>query len=493
MKPTNFLLIISDEHQRGVAGCYGNPLAITPNIDALARRGRVFDNAYTPSPICVPARGALAAGDWVNKLGYWDNAFAFHGEVPSWHARIRDAGGDMAAIGKLHFRSTQDDNGFSEEILTMHMMNNGAGDLIGSIRRPPPPPRAAMPALAAGVGPGECSYNDFDRNVAAAAVDWIRARADAAESAPWGLMVSFVRPHYPLTVPKKYYDLFDPDRMVVPDFYTGGRRERHPWVEELSETINYGDHFKDTSHIRRAIASYYALVAFVDDQIGAVLRALDDAGLTDSTRVVYSTDHGDNIGRRGLWGKSVMYEEAVAIPMIVAGPDVPPGSRSDAPVSLVDIYASALEATGIAPTEHDRRLPSRSLWRPEAIDANQRTLISEYHAMGSRSGCYMVRWSHWKYIHYVGHAPELFDLDRDPIELTDLAGRPECAAVVAEGLKRLREVCDPDATDARVFSEQEALLARYGGADAIIARGDVLYTPPPGEGPQLHWHGKAGA
>jgi len=176
-----------------------------------------------------------------------------------------------------------------------------------------------------------------------------------------------------------------------------------------------------------------------------------------------------------------MYEEAVAIPMIVAGPDVPAGSRSNALVSLVDVYASALAAIGIEPTPREQRLPSRSLWSPDAIDATDRTLLSEYHAMGSRSGCYMVRWGQWKYVHYVGHDPELFDLSEDPSETRNLAASHECRAVVAEGLRRLREICHPEATDLRVFREQEELLARYGGAEAIIARGDVLFTPPPGE------------
>ncbi|PZQ77649.1 MAG: sulfatase [Variovorax paradoxus] len=492
MKPTNFLLIITDEHQRGVAGCYGNEKAITPNLDALARRGKVFDNAYTPSPICVPARGALAAGDWVNKLGYWDNAIGFHGEVPSWHARIRDAGHDMVGIGKMHFRSMADDNGFSKEILTMHMMNDGAGDLIGSIRNPPPPPRSAMPALAASVGPGECSYNDFDRDVAQEAVAWLQARAAQQRDQPWGLMVSFVRPHYPLTVPQKYYDMFDPAEMSLPDFYAGTAGARHPWVDQLSKTINYGDHFKDSDHVRRAIASYYALVAFVDEQIGAVLDALATAGFTDSTRIVYSTDHGDNIGRRGLWGKSVMYEEAVAIPLITAGPDVEPGTRSSAPVSLVDVYKSALEAMDIAETAHDRALPSMSLWKPEEIPAD-RSIVSEYHAMGSQSGCYMLRWGRWKYIHYVHHLPELFDVSADPAEVNNLAQDPAHRQVVEEGRARLLAVCDPEATDKRAFEQQQSVLNEHGGADEILRRGDQLFTPPPGKGPTLHFAEKAPA
>jgi choline-sulfatase len=286
--------------------------------------------------------------------------------------------------------------------------------------------------------------------------------------------------------------MFDPADMSLPDFYAGEASARHPWVDELSRTINYGDHFKDADHVKRAIASYYALVAFVDEQIGAVLSALDDTGFTDNTRIVYSTDHGDNIGRRGLWGKSVMYEEAVAVPMITAGPDVEPGTRSSAPVSLVDVYRSALDAMAIPETDHDRSLPSMSLWNPDAIPAD-RSIVSEYHAMGSQSGCYMLRWGRWKYIHYVHHEPELFDVIADPTEVDDLSKKPDFRKILEEGRSRLFAVCNPEATEARVFGDQQDVLDSHGGADAILKRGDQLFTPPPGKGPDLHFADKVAA
>ena len=153
MQPSNLLFILSDEHRRDVAGCYGDPIAITPNIDALAARGARFRNAYTPCPICVPARAALATGRWVHQTRSWDNAAPYHGEPPSWHHRLRDNGHRVVSIGKLHFRATADDNGFSEEILPLHVLE-GKGDLIGMLREPPAA-RGSMPALAASAGPGE--------------------------------------------------------------------------------------------------------------------------------------------------------------------------------------------------------------------------------------------------------------------------------------------------------------------------------------------------
>lgn len=118
----NFLVIISDEHRKDAMGCAGHPIVKTPNLDALAARGTMFDAAYTPSPMCVPTRAALATGDWVHKTGHWDSATPYAGNPRSWMRQLRDAGKEVVSIGKLHFRSGHDDNGFTEEILPMHVV-----------------------------------------------------------------------------------------------------------------------------------------------------------------------------------------------------------------------------------------------------------------------------------------------------------------------------------------------------------------------------------
>ncbi|WP_126975844.1 sulfatase-like hydrolase/transferase [Frigidibacter oleivorans] len=484
MDAQNFLFIFSDEHRRSLTGCYGSEVIKTPNLDRLAARGAVFDNAYTPSPICVPARGALATGKWAHQGPYWDNVFAYHGECPSWHRRIREFGHRMDVTGKLHYRSDADDNGFTEELDTMHRLR-GTGDLIGSIRNPSPPPRLAMPALANGAGAGECTYNHYDRKIADNAVRWIAERAGNPDPTPWAYMVSFTRPHYPLTCPPEFLSLYDPADIELPAWYRGERHARHPWIEELSQTINYGDYFRDDDHVRLAIASYYGLVSFLDAQIGRVLDALSDAGLEGSTRVLYSSDHGDNVGDRGLWGKSTMYEESCAVPMIFAGPGIDAGRRISTPTSLIDIYKTAIEAMGHDVPAEDRDLPSRSLFDFLAREEPERVVFSEYHAMGSNHASFMVRSGSWKYIYYVGHEPELFNLAVDPYETTDLAADPGSKAVRQAFDAILRSICDPEATDLRALEDQRQMLDGYGGVAAVLARGDLLYTPTPGEEPKL--------
>lgn len=483
MQPKNLLFILSDEHQRDITGCYGDRIVRTPNMDRLAARGVRFTNAYTPCPICVPARASLATGRWVHQVRAWDNAQPWHGQIPSWHHRLRDAGHEVTSIGKLHFRATEDDNGFTEERLPLHVLN-GKGDLIGAIRTPPPK-RGSMPALRKSAGAGTSTYSDYDTDITVDACRWLAEAGGRRHDRPWALFVSLVRPHFPLTAPPEFFARYDPAAMPMPRLYDAAGRVKHPAITALRAIMDYDDYFEDEAAVRLAIASYYALVSFLDDNVGKILGALEATGLAADTRVIYTSDHGDNLGCRGLWGKSVMYEESAAVPFIVAGPDLTGGGVVDTPVSLVDCYRSIMEAVGCPVPPEDAGLPSRSFWDIAAGARPDRSVLSEYHAAASITGTFMIRHGRWKFIYHVGYRPELFDLDGDPGETTDLAERPDMASVLAECEGRLRAICDPEAVSAQAFADQAALIAAHGGSEAIIARGDYSYTPAPGEKPVL--------
>jgi choline-sulfatase len=218
----------------------------------------------------------------------------------------------------------------------------------------------------------------------------------------------------------------------------------------------------------------------MDENVGYVLRALGDAGLEHDTRVIYTSDHGDNVGARGLWGKSTFYEESAGVPLIVAGPDVPAGSVVATPVSHIDCAPTILESAGLPARVGGRALPGASLFALASGATPQRPVISEYHAIGSVAGAYMLRFGQWKYCHYVGARPQLFDLDADPEELADVAADPRYAAKLAEGERLLRAALDPEATDARAKRRQAELLAQFGGREKALARGDLGFTPAPG-------------
>ena len=481
MKPANLLFILSDEHSRRVLGCYGHPMIRTPNLDRLAASGVRFTDAYTNSPICVPARAALATGRYVHRIRFWDNAIAYDGSVPSWHHRVRDAGHEVVSIGKLHFRGADDDNGFTEEVMPLHVVD-GIGDPVGWLRDPLPERRAAL-RLANDAGRGDSSYQQYDERITAAAVDWLKARAAARGDKPWVLFVSLVCPHFPLIARPEWYDLYPEDEVPLPALYEAAERQPdHPYIAAIRQCQIYDRSFDDVK-LRRALAAYFGLVSFVDDNVGKLMRTLEVTGLADTTRILYSADHGDNLGTRRLWGKSTMYEESAGIPMIFAGPEVPQGFVCREPVSLVDAFPTVTDCVGLPPHPDDRDLPGASLFEIVKGTAPRRTILSEYHAAGAATGAFMIRKGKFKYVYYAGMPPQLFDLDADPQETRDLAREPGYAGLVADCEVELRRVVDPDAADALAKSDQRARIAAFGGREAILKRGSFGYSPTPGSEP----------
>jgi choline-sulfatase len=227
-------------------------------------------------------------------------------------------------------------------------------------------------------------------------------------------------------------------------------------------------------------------VSALDENIGAVLRALRETGLDDSTRVLYTSDHGDNAGARGLWGKSTFYEESAGVPLIVTGPGVPAGRVVTTPVSHIDCAPTILEAAGVPAEIGGKALPGASLFAVAEGAAPARPVLSEYHAISAVAGAFMLRFGGWKYCHYVAYPPQLFDLETDPEELVDVALDAQYADAVGEAERRLRAVLDPEAVDARAKRRQAELLATFGGREAALARGDLGFTPAPGTAPEMN-------
>lgn len=477
MRPTNVLFILSDEHSRRVLGCYGHKMICTPNLDALAARGVRFADAYTNSPICVPARASLATGRYPHRIRFWDNAIAYDGSVPSWHHRLRAAGHEVVSIGKLHFRSADDDNGFSAEIMPLHI-NDGIGDPLGWLRDPLPVRKATL-RLARDAGRGDSSYQEYDRKITDAAIDWLKARAEGKLGRPWTLFVSLVCPHFPLIARPEFYDLYPEAAVPLPPLRGAERGTDHPYIAAFRKCQTYEEGFVDEANVRRAIAAYFGLVSSTDHNVGRILAALDAAGLSESTRILYSADHGDNLGSRELWGKSTMYEESAGVPMIMAGPELPCGAVCREPVTLADCFPSIVKWAGLPPHPDDRDLPGLPL-DEVARTAPQRTVLCEYHATGAATGAFMIRKGRFKFCYYVGMPPQLFDLDTDPQETRDLAADVGYQGLVADCERELRRIVDPEAADRLARSDQAAKIAQFGGREKILAKGGFAYSPPPG-------------
>ncbi len=475
---------MTDEQARDGVSCYGG-VAQTPNIDRLAALGTKFENAYTPSPICVPARAAFQSGRYVYQNRCWSNAQPYSGDPPGWGHRLQAEGCETLSIGKLHYRGSQDNNGFQQELEPLYV-RGGEGWVYGLLRRQDHTAYNAS-ALARQIGPGEDDYSDYDRRVRDKAVDWLSTEGARKRDKPWALFVSFLRPHYPLTCPKAYFDLYDPER-IPKARYAGYKSEfRHPVLNAFRSYNCYDDYFGEGEFGDRqrqiARASYFGLCSFVDDLIGDVLGALEQGGGLEDTTVLFVTDHGELNGHHGLWTKMTMQEDSAGIPMILAGAGAPVGvSRTQA--SLVDVHQTVLEATGLGETAEDQALPGQSLFGiAAAADDPQRAVFSEFHDGGSITGFMMIREGRWKYIAYPGFAPQLFDLESDPFEQTDL-GLSGAHGEIRDRLhaRMCREFGDPQTISDQAFADQARRIEELGGLDGIYARDNFDHTPVESDG-----------
>lgn len=467
---SNLLVIMSDEHQARALSCAGH-FAQTPNLDKLAARGTRFTNAYTPCPICVPARASFATGKYVHQNRLWDNAMPYIGQPGGWGHKLQAKSVPVESIGKLHYRDAADPAGFDVEHIPM-MVKDGVGMVWASIRAEDE--RVTMPSRMLGdyIGPGDSAYTNYDAAVTERTIRWLN---EQPKDRPWCLYVGLVAPHFPLVVPQEFYDLYPPESLPPTKLRPSNGYQRHPWVEKQNALDRSEDKFANEDERLAAITAYYGLTTWLDHNIGRILDALGEAGINDDTTVIYTSDHGDNVGARGLWGKSNMYEESAAIPMIMAGPGIKDGV-CETPVSLVDLSATITDHFG----EELNDAPGRSLYDIAAeADDPERIVFSEYHAAGAVTGAFMLRKGRWKLIHYVGFEPELFDLQNDPEEIIDRARDPACATILADLTDRLHDICDPVATDAQAHADQAAMIASYGGREAALKLGAPAATPPP--------------
>ncbi|WP_323766956.1 sulfatase-like hydrolase/transferase [Marinovum sp.] len=472
-RPENVLVIMSDEHQARALSCLGHPLVKTPNLDRLAARGTLFENAYTPSPICVPARAAFATGQYPHQTGYWDNAIAYDGRVPSWGHVLQQAGVRTASIGKLHYRAENDPTGFDEQIAPMHI-HDGVGQVWAAVRNPLPEEKRTGRMLGQ-IGAGCSSYNDYDYRVCRETIAWLDRAASSEQ--PWLLFSSFVAPHFPLTVPQKYLDLYKPATMPLSELRCENGYEIHPWMQRRQAFWNHDGLLRDDDERRLAMACYFALCSFVDARIGRILDALEATGQAENTLIIYTSDHGECLGQRNTWGKSVLYGEATRVPLIMAGPGIGAGETCATPVNLIDVAPTLAEHFGQTPPAE---WPGTSLLRRLQAPEDRAALVfSEYHAAESPTGAFMVADADWKYHYYVDYPPELFDLAADPDERVNLAGRPEYATQEARMHTALLAICDPVATDRAAKSDQDQLVAAWGGREAALRSGVKGASPVP--------------
>ena len=480
-QPKNLLFILSESHSQKLLGCYGNPIIKTPNLDGLAARGTCFANFYCTSPICVPSRASIATGLYPHQHRYWDNSIPFEGKMQSWMQHLNQAGNEVTAIGKLHFRSNNDNNGFSNEIDTMHV-SEGIGELIGLLRSTGEEPvREGLWDLyvnRTGVG-DQTDYQDYDFRITSQAVDWLNSRA-VDSGKPWVLCVHYVSAHPPFVVPKRLYDLYPIEDIPNPVQFFPEERPNHPAIEHLRQIMGHADNL-DKSIMKKITACYFSLITHLDEQVGELLSAVEEFGLSEKTRIIYTADHGYNYGNQYILGLFNLYQRSVSVPMIMAGPEVPEGHTVTQLSSHVDLYPTIIEGLGETLNESEQRIPGVSLWTTLKGSEKERPCFAEYHAAGSKTGAFMIRNGKYKLIYHVDMDNQLFNLEADPDETNDLIKNIEFSDKAKQLEDILRSIVNPEGVDKSAKKDQLLKAKSFGGKEGILKlRGGFSYSPPPG-------------
>jgi len=446
---------MSDEHNAGVMGCAGNDIVRTPHLDALARRGVLFDRCYCNAPLCVPSRLSFTSGKYSSRVNAWsNNSWLPSDDIPSLPRVMSAAGYEPLLCGKMHYDRTRR-YGFRELIPSW---GNGVYK-TGKVGRRKPDDLAPRPGISTrfrDIGIGESHVTGHDRAIGRAAVKFLSERK--ADSAPFFLLAGFIAPHFPLVVPAPYGERYR-GKVPLPKIPDGHLASQPLNYKHLRIGFNDEEIPEDT--VRKARELYFGLVEWVDGEIGKVLDALQSSEVADSTVVIYTADHGENMGEHGLWWKNCMYDHAARVPLIVSWPARwKGGQRRTGICSLLDVVKMIADLGGATVPEDwdgDSLLPlvenQHARWKDFAV--------SEYYAHNVASGFAMIRSGKYKYVYHA--APdkthpaqrELYDLERDPGEFDNLADIPR----YRRRIRRLHEALvqeigeRPDATDARCRPE----------------------------------------
>ena len=438
----NILFIISDQHTPSVTGCYGNDVVHTPNIDRLSEAGVTFDSAYCNAPVCVPSRMSMLSGLHSDRIGVWHNADPLPPHVTTWPMLLSLAGYETMISGRMHLLWGDRMGGFSRRL---------CGDTNRQIPKAWPSARrdSTNGAIARFQGYdttlGEGAVYPQDEEARDRAIQYLREEKEG----PFALCVGFYKPHAPFKTPKKYLDLYGDlerigtlDEPCIPLY-------QHVLEEGLGER---GPLDPDRVHLARQC--YYGMVTQVDEYVGEILNALEDEGLSENTIVIYTSDHGDMLGRHQLWHKVNFYEDSVRVPMVFSCPSrFAGGMRRPENVSLLDLFPTFLDIAGNrrpCPLDGESLMPllqDGSLARGDEVIAL---------SIGARQGhpAIMLKRGSLKLICTMGYPPVLFDLEKGPQELVDFSEDPTYASTMRDMLASVEARWDPDLVNRQVaFNE----------------------------------------
>ena len=435
----NILMIFTDQQRWDTLAAYGNTTIHTPNLDRLAQQGAVFETAITPCPLCMPARACVMTGLTASRLGSLENVYPKHVDPTETIAGVlKGQGYHCQAIGKMHFSDTpyaetygMDEMILSEETRGVRLATDEAGIVLDDYDR-----FLSSKSFWGWDKPTEIGYNEIKPLLnplpkASHVTQWCGDQSvtwlknGRPKDKPFFLWTSFVKPHVPYDCSQHLVDLYDPSTLEKPWLSSEDGTERNPYFASYRK----GKEFDLYSEVaaERAKAYYYANITFIDEQVGRILDALDEEGLSESTMVIFTSDHGDLLGDHGLWYKCFGFEGSLRVPLLMRWPNhIQPQTRCSEIASLLDLFPTLLSSAGVDYAQYNR--PGNDLISLISKEEEQDFAISE--VMFPPYTMNHIRTKRYKYLFYQnGGYEQLFDLQEDPHELKDISTNPESQSI----------------------------------------------------------------
>jgi choline-sulfatase len=455
MTQPNIVIVMCDQLGAAALPAYGHAQVKSPNIDALAQAGTVFENCYSNFPLCVPARLSFMTGKYCSNIGAWDNAAQLPPDVPTFAHYLRSLGYRTCLSGKMHFIGPDQLHGFEERVTTDICPSdfNWTADWDD--------PWRTMDWFhtmknVSNAGIAERSLQqDYDEEVAFHATRKIFDWARAPDERPFLLVASFTHPHDPYVTPKRFWDLYRHDDIDMPriPFIPPDRRDAHS--RRLWEQYDRGEFGVTDDKIRNARHAYYGSISYVDERIGEILDALRRTKLRDNTVVIFCSDHGDMIGERGLWYKMSFYDWSSRVPLIMAGPGIPRHHRVRSNCGQADILPTLVElAAGRTWGGYPEPPDGKSVMPLLRAEDPERAAVSEIFSEGVAAPYVMLRKGRYKITVVEHDPPQIFDMQADPDELSNLAEDPAHAALSAQLQAEVHRRWDLGRLKSEVLSSQ---------------------------------------
>jgi choline-sulfatase len=458
----NILFVMVDQLAAQYLPAYGHKVVKTPNIDRLAREGVVFEQCYSSSPLCAPARATVMSGLLSSRTGVFDNAAEFPSATPTFAHYLRRQGYRTCLSGKMHFVGPDQLHGYEERLTTdIYPADFGwTPDWSKPHERIDWWYHNMTSVKQAGIAE-ITNQLEYDDEVAFLARRKIFDYARYERDTPFCLQVSFTHPHDPYAARAKYWNLYKDSDIDMPAVGAEALANMDPHSQRLYDMSAMQDYEVNEDDIRSSRHGYYANISYVDDLIGGLMGTLETCGILDETVIVLTSDHGDFLGERGLWYKMSFRDPAARVPLMVWAPKRFKPRRVSEPVTIADI-APTLSAIG-GTVELARAVDGRNLLPllEGAAENRQGTAWGEYCAEGAISPMYMLRRGQWKYIWCAVDPDQLFDMQADPLEQVNLAAHADHAAMVNGFREEVIARFEPERVNQAVLNSQKARLMMF--------------------------------